>query len=443
MSTRPLPSRRLFLRGVVGGAVAALGLPLLEAQLGSTGAALADGGAFPKRFGLFFWGNGVPAGTFAPATTGAGYTMPEVLAPLEAVREHITFVTGTNVRVPNLEPHWSGMSGVLTGRPLLFKPSGDHTMPAATVDQVVAAAIGGETRFRSIEFGARPGDGLSFNGPDNPNPAESSPFRLWERVFGAEFREPGDTSEPDPRLALRRSILDSVTADAADFQRGLGAADRARIDQHLTGIRELELRLARLAENPANLAACRRADAPLEDYPDIDGRPQLAELNRAMCDTMALALACDQTRVFSNFITRPLNNLLIADATAGHHQLTHDEPGAQPMVRRIVTEMMEEFAYFVNALRAIPEGDGTLLDHLVLLGTTDISNCRTHAVDDFPILYAGTADGALVRGTHVRSIAGDNTSSVILSLIRAVGVLAPSFGGDDGYTEDGFSPIEA
>jgi hypothetical protein len=344
--------------------------------------------------------------------------------------------------VPNLEPHWSGASGVLTGQPLLFKPSGSHTMPAPTLDQLVAADIGGDTRFRSLEFGARPGTGLSYNGPDNPNPPESSPFRLWERVFGAEFRQPGDTSEPDPTLALRQSILDSVTADARSFQQGLGAADRARLDQHMTAVRELELRLARLAENPANLAACLRPDQPLSDFPDVDGRPQLRELNRAMCDIAALALACDQTRVFSNYITEPLNNLLIAASSAGHHQLTHDEPGTQPQVQRIVREMIAEYAYFVEALSAIPEGDGTLLDHLVMLGTTDISYCRTHSLDEFPILYAGSANGTLRLGEHIRATVGDRTSSVMLSLMRATGALPASFGVDDSYTEDGFSAIE-
>lgn len=435
-------SRRRFLRGIVGGAVASLALPWLEVGMNSVGSAFADGSPFPKRFGLFFWGNGVIPEFWVPAQTGREWAMTPLLEPLAGVRDRVTVVSGTSLRVPNLEPHWSGASGVLTGQPLLFKPSGDHTMPAATIDQLIAGQIGNDTRFRSLEFGARPGVGLSYNGPDNPNPPESSPFRLWDRVFGAEFRQPGDTSEPDPTLALRQSILDSVAADARSFQQGLGAADRARIDQHMTGIRELELRLARLAENPANLAACLRPEAPTDEFPDIDGRPQLQELNRAMCDIAAMALACDQTRVFSNYITQPLNNLLIAASNAGHHQLTHDEPGAQPQVQRIVREMIAEYAYFVEALSAIPEGDGTLLDHLVLLGTTDISYCRTHSLDEFPILYAGSAGGSLVQGTHVRATVGDRTTAVMLSLMRSVGALPASFGVEDSYTEDGFSAIE-
>jgi hypothetical protein len=435
-------SRRRFLRGVLGGMTAAVALPWLEATSGRVGSLMADSGAFPTRFGLFFWGNGVVPSAWIPTATGRDYELSYLLEPIAAIKDKCTLVSGTALKVPNIEPHWSGASGFLTGKPLLFKPSGGHTMPDATVDQIVAQAIGNDTRFRSIEFGARPGEGLSFNGPDNPNPPEASPFQLFNRVFGPDFREPGSSAEPDPSLRFRQSVLDLVTEDITRFERGLGASDRARLDQHLTSVREIETRLARLAENPANLEACRRPETPLEEYPDRDGRPQLVELNRAMCDIVALALACDQTRVFSNYITSPLNNLLLATASGGHHQLTHDEPGDQPMVQAVVRQIMGEFTYFVQSLNAIPEGDGTLLDHTMLLATTEISYGRTHALDEFPILIAGSAGGRLVQGTHIRSTIAANTNSVTLSLMRAVGVLQQGFGEDDSYTEDGFSELE-
>lgn len=435
-------SRRRFLRGVLGGMTAAVALPWLEATSGRVGSLMAEAGAFPTRFGLFVWGNGVVPSAWVPTTTGREYELSYLLEPIAAIKDKCTLVTGTAQKVPNIQPHWSGASGLLTGKPLLFKPSGGHTMPDATVDQIVARAVGNDTRFRSIEFGARPGEGLSFNGPDNPNPPEASAFQLFNRVFGPDFREPGSSAEPDPALRFRQSVLDLVTEDIGRFERGLGASDRARLDQHLTSVREIETRLARLAENPANLEACRRPETPLEEYPDRDGRPQLIELNRAMCDIVALALACDQTRVFSNYITSPLNNLLLATASGGHHQLTHDEPGDQPMVQAVVRQIMGEFTYFVQALDAIPEGDGTLLDHTVLLGSSEIAYGRTHGLDEFPLLLAGSAGGRLVQGTHIRSAIAANTNSVTLSLMRAVGVLQQGFGEDDSYTEDGFSDLE-
>jgi len=435
-------NRRAFLRGVMSGAAVSVALPFFEASMNATGTALAQDGLFPKRFGMFFWGNGVLPDKWIPTTTGREYLLSEQLQPLASIKDVMTVVTGAEVRVPNLEPHFSGAAGFLTGQPLVYKPTGGQTFGAPSIDQLIANEIGGDTTFRSIEFGAKPDGGLSYNGPDNKNPPEASPFRLFQRIFGPEFREPGDSTEPDPRLALRRSVLDSVMEDMGDFRRGLGTSDQARLEQHLTSVRELEIRLARLAEDPVTLAACTRPNEPLPDYPDLNGRPQLAEANRAMCDVIALALACDQTRVFSNFITHPINNLLLGGSDAGHHQLTHDEPGDQPQVNQIVKLLMDEYRYLVEALRAIPEGDGTLLDHCVVLGTSDISYGRTHSIDEFPILLAGSADGRLVTGTHVRPNAAINANSVMLSLMRSLEITKHGHGVDESYTVSGLSVIE-
>jgi hypothetical protein len=435
-------NRRRFLRAMAGGGLVSVGLPYFETWLDRVPRVAASGSIFPTRFGLFFWGNGIVPSQWVPTTTGPDWELTPLLEPLAPVKDRITLVTGTVVRVPNLEPHWSGASGVLCGQPLIVRGTGDYTFPGATIDQVVAASIGSETRFRSIEYGARPGNGLSFNGPDNPNPPEASPFALYDRIFGEDFREPGGDQGPDPRLRFRRSVLDLVMDDISQVQSTLGQRDRQRLDQHLTSVREIETRLARLAENPANLEACRRPDTPLESFPDVNGRPQLVDLNRALCDIVALAMACDQTRVFTNHITAPLNNLLLAQATAGHHQLTHDEPGLQPMVQTIVRKIMGEFTYLVQALDRIPEGDGTLLDHSVIMATTDVSYGRTHSLDEFPLLYAGGGNGRLVTGTHVRSTVGDNIARAQLSMMRAAGVPAPSWGTADAYTESGYEPIE-
>ena len=313
----------------------------------------------------------------------------------------------------------------------------------STVDQRIADAIGGATRFRSLEYGAEPEEGLSFVGYGSRNPPEHSPFALFERVFGAGFRLPGETFEPDPALGYRRSVLDAVLDESTRLQSRLGASDRARLDQHMTGVRELELRLARLADDPPDLASCRRPDAPPAEFPVIGGRPQLREANRAFCDLVALALACDQTRVFTNWFTAPVNNLLFTGVDAGHHQLTHDEPGDQPRVHQIMLQVMEEYAYMVQALRAVPEGDGTLLDNCAVLGTTDCSFGRTHSIDDYPILIAGTAGGYFKRGVYYRSRTNENASKVMLSLMRSVGARAGEFGEGDAKATDGLGAIEA
>ena len=133
-----------------------------------------------------------------------------------------------------------------------------------------------------------------------------------------------------------------------------------------------------------------------------------------------MAYACDLTRVMSYWYSDPLNNVLYPAATAGHHQLTHDEPGDQPQVHQIVLDAVDAYAQLVASLSSVQEGDGTLLDHTVLLGTTDVSYGRTHQIDEFPILLAGQCGGALTTGVHYRSATKENTSHVVLSILRAM-----------------------
>lgn len=430
-------SRRTVLKGLLGGTLVTVGLPWLELFAPP---ASASSGAFPMRFGLFFWGNGVHPDRWVPTGTGTDWELSEQLAPLAEVKDLVTVVSGLEVKTPNSIPHSSGAAGILTGAPLVIE--GDsNTFGAPSIDQVIAAELGDATRFRSIEFGASPTRGSSYNGPHSNNPAEKSVHAMWERIFGAGFRLPGDDTEVDPTIGLRRSVLDAIGEDAKSLQRSLGAADKARLDQHLHGIRELELRLARLEEDPADLASCIAAPEPTGEFEPIDGRPQISEKNRAMCDIIALALACDQTRVFSNFITDPLTDILFEGASAGHHQLTHDEPGDQPQVHQIVLQLVGEFGYLVEALRAVPEGDGTLLDNCMLLGTTEISYGRTHSVDEFPILLAGGACGRIKQGHHLRYQNKENASRLHLTLMQTLGMQTESFGTDDGRTEDILSEL--
>lgn len=434
-------SRRTLLRGMLGGAAVAVGLPPLEAFFDGNGAAYASSGAFPRRFGLFFWGNGIIPERWVPPDTGADWTLSEQLAPLESVRDVVTVLSGFEVKTGNPIAHVSGPAGLLTGHPLLVNGN-DHTFAAPSIDQIMAAEIGGDARFRSLEVGVEPnGRGLSHNGPDSVNPAEFEPVALFERLFGGGFRAPGDEPIVDPTLTLRRSVLDSVMTDADNLRSRLGATDLARLDQHFEAVRDLELRIARLQEDPPNLAACVRPDAP-DDIADIDGRPQMSARSRVITDLVTMAFACDVTRVLTYWYSNPLNDVLYPETTAGHHQLTHDEPGDQPQVHEIVVSIVEDFAYFVDSLRSIEEGDGTLLDNSVILGTTDVSYGRTHQIDEYPLLLAGTACGALKTGFHYRSETNENASLVSLSLLRAMGVRLSEFGAGPGRVEQGLGVIE-
>ena len=438
-------SRRTVLRGMLGGAAVSVGLPPLEAMFNCSGTAYAAGGGLPLRFGLFFWGNGNLPERWTPTGEGADWSLSEQLMPLAAVKDLITVVSGMSLHTDNIFPHTSGSAGILTGCNLLSYEDGreDGTFALPSIDQLIASHIGGDTIYRSLETGVLPGtDGNSYNGPNNKNPPELSPHAFYERIFGASFREPGEEGVVDPSIALRRSVLDAVMGDIQRLDTRVGAADKARLDQHFTGVRELELRLARLQEDPPNLASCLRPEAPSLAFPEVDGRHPIRDIHRAMADLLVMAVACDQTRVFSHWFSDPLNNKLFPEATMGHHSLTHDEPGEQPEVNMVTTFIMGELAYLVEQLSLVPEGDETLLDHMLVLATSETSRGQTHSFEEMPLVLAGGACGSIRQGIHHRSYTADNTSHVMLSAVRAMGISAPNFGVDGGEVSDGLSEIE-
>lgn len=432
-------SRRKLLRGILAGAAVSVGLPWLEVFAGRRAQA-ACGDGFPKRLVLFLWGNGNRPAQWTPTGSGSDWSLSAELAALEAFKQKITVVSGLSVKVDNISPHWSSATGLLTGQPIIGDDN-SWTVAAPTIDQVVAQAIGGETIYRSLQIGVDSAGCFSYNGPNSVNPAESDPYTLYQRIFGDSFRAPGEEGLVDPRLAWRRSVLDGVMEDIGSLQSELGAADKVRLDQHLQGVRDLEQRLARLEEDPPNLASCSRPGEPLTSYPDVDGRPQLSARSRAMADLAAMALACDQTRVLTFQFSQPLSGALYPDASDGHHSLTHNEGGDQPEVDGITDYIMQEFAYLLERFEAVVEGDGSLLDHSVVLATSEVSEGKTHSLDEIPMVIAGGGCGSLVMGQHLR-VPGDNSNKAMLSILRSMDLSVSSFGTGDTAVSDGLSGLE-
>ena len=223
MSRFALP-RRTLLRGLFGGTALSIGLPPLEAMFNVNGNAYADGGALPKRFGMFFWGNGNRPENWTPLASGSTWELSETLQPLTALKSHLTVVSGLEVKLVNDAPHGSGAAGLLTAAPLDLQ--GNFT--AASIDQVIAQEIGNDTLYRSLETGIDTATGNSYNGPNSKNPTETSPHTLFARIFGETFREPGDLTV-DPKLALRRSVLDAVMNDTMALQSRVGSNDKIRL----------------------------------------------------------------------------------------------------------------------------------------------------------------------------------------------------------------------
>ena len=398
--------RRRFLRGVLGGGAVTVGLPLLDCFLNDNATAQASGLPLPLRFGTWSWGLGMSEAVFVPRRTGPDFDLPEEIAALAPVRRHINLYTNFHVfkdDAPNL-CHHSGWVVLRSG----IAPMTRANRPGETLDVSVARRLGNATRFRSLSATATGDarDSFSYEGGNSVNVPEWSPLRFYERLFGDDFRDPNAAQfTPDPKVLLRKSALSAVREDARRLERDLGAADRARLDQYFTGLRELERRLDLQLTRPQPRAACVVPAAPPRLPTGLDA-DLVAERHRLLTDLMLLALACDQTRVFNMFYASAFSATTRPGYDKPHHTATHEEAvdpalGYQPNTSWFTRRAMEEWAYFVRALAGFREGDGTLLDNSFVYATTDQSFAKIHSIEGIPMFSAGSAGGRVRTGLHI------------------------------------------
>jgi hypothetical protein len=447
--------RRTILRGTIAGTFVSVALPPLEAMLNASGTALAQGAPLPRRLGIFYWGGGVKHDRWNPVDSGPNYTLSPELQPLQPVKEYVSVVSGMSVKTGSLQGHHSGAVGVLSGCPMVTQPANGapyrSTFSAPSIDQVAAAVIGKTSKFKSLEVGISKringGEGttlqyLSHNGPDNPNPSEFDPVKVFDRLFGGGITPPPGTA--DVTLALRKSVLDGVLADVNRLKMRVSASDRARLDQHFENVRSIENRLVGTGGMPPP-SACK---APVKPGPvgGTNSKENLQEATKLMSDLIAMALACDLTRVFSMMYSGPTNSTVFwqVNATSGHHALTHDEPGDQPLVHACTVFTMQCLADLLVALKNIPEGAGNVLDNTAILGSSDVSDGKAHSLTDYPLVVAGKGGGFLkYPGVHYRSANRENTSTVLFSVLRAAGLTMTEFGAGGGLVTNSCTAIEA
>ena len=428
-----------MLRGTLGGGAVAMGLPLLDVFLNSNGDALAQGAPLPVRFGAWMWGCGMNPDRWNPPTLGADYELSIELAALDRaladgskVRDHVSILSGFDVNLggnPNF-PHTGGLVSLLTGA----VPVEDGRFDLPTLDVVIARELGGATRFRSLEMSAtgNPNQAYSYESANAFNTPEISPAALYARVFGPDFVDPnGGPFTPDPRLMIRQSVLSAVKDDRQRLLSVVGSHDAQRLDQYFTAVRQLEQQIDVLLAGPPDLEACERAPMPGPESLGIEVE-QSKQTNRMMADLLSFALACDQTRVFSMMFSHRLSALRRPGVATAHHQLTHDEPldttiGYQPLSTEFVLDSMDAWVDFVERLANVPEGDGSLLDNCLLLGHSDVSYAKIHAITGLPMMIAGKAGGAIVPGVHVSGGASIPTR-VCLTIQQALGINIESFG---------------
>jgi hypothetical protein len=264
------------------------------------------------------------------------------------------------------------------------------------------------------------------------NPSEVDPVQLYRRLFGTEFQDPNKAEfTPDPAVMLRQSVLSSVKDDRDELLRTLGSADKQRVDQYFTSVRQVEQQLGQLLEKPAPAEACLVPKEPgkAELGPTWDVAMRTHDL---LGQLLVMALACNQTRVFNMALSMAGSNLRKAGDPVSFHELTHEEPideklGYQPKATFFIERSMETFASMLKMMDGVKEGAGTLLDNSLVLATSESNFAKIHSVDNLPIMVAGSAGGRWKSGQHI-SGNGDPSSRVGLTIQQVLGMPVTSWG---------------
>ncbi|WP_438021778.1 DUF1552 domain-containing protein [Sorangium sp. So ce233] len=440
--------RRTVLRGLLAtGAAVTIPLPLLEIMLNESGTALAQPKApISPLYVTWFFGNGTLPGRWKPARTGSGsaWELSPQLQPLAEHKSHLTVISGLeNKLVVSGFEHPTGSAGATTGAPL-----NGNAVRAPSIDQVVASLNSEGAPYRSLEVGltpATPGgpqDSLhtvSHKGPNSRNNPEFDPRAVFDRLFMGGAPAPNDDeADQAAKLAnVRKSVLDSVLQDGASLQQRLGAADRQRVEQHLESIRAIERRLETMAPVGGSPAACSSPTAPTAGKDAQSEAPP--QVNTAMVELSALALACERTRVLSFMFSLPAAHVYYRHLAQNmnddfHDTICHGDPGDQsdqPRVDKGVIYTMRCLNEFLAKLKSTPHGSSNLLDNTLVYVTSDTAWGKTHTKAEWPVLLAGKAGGRL-RGDEHHNFPGDNLSKALLTIAQVMGSTATEIGLDAG-----------
>jgi len=427
---------KLGRRRWLGGAAAMVALPLLEA-----GSPRAATGGEPTRLLAYYVPNGMPMDAWTPAEAGPGFALPPVLAPLEALRDEIVVVSGLRNAPADIDSaghHAAGTAGFLTGARARRSESAPEVGPS--IDQVFAREHGTDTLVDSLALGLSGGDGvgncdngfscaysrsISWDSPTTPRATIVSPRLAFELMVHGD--DPTATASARARRRARRhSVLDYVGDQARDLRGELGAADRAKLDEYFASVRDVERRIDRSVDAECGAAAL--GDALVHEPVDV-----LEHLS-LMNELIVLALRCDATRAITFMLGNSASNrsFPFLGIEAGHHDLSHHAGNAasREALRVVSTWEVEQFAALLQRLRDVPEGEGTLLDHCLVLLSSELSDGNTHTHDDLPVILAGRAGGALETGRHLRAD-GRPWAELLVSVLAALDVPVERFG-DDG-----------
>jgi|SwirhisoilCB2_FD_contig_41_3919274_length_1989_multi_4_in_0_out_0_2 hypothetical protein len=440
--TKKALHRRTFLRGIG----TTLALPLLDAMVPAMAATRVTPANPAVRLGFVYVPNGIIQKGWLPSTTGAGFEFASTMKPLEPFRDKLLVLSnlmqnGGRALGDGAGDHARAGASWLTGvHPK--KTEGVNIMAGVSADQIAAKELGKKTQLASLEIGLEEPtlagscdtgyscaytNTISWRTPTTPNPMEINPRAVFERLFGD-----GDSTEPAARLKLMRedrSILDFVREDVARLEPGLGSRDKSKLNEYLDGIREVERRIQKAEEQSATMKM------PLLERPSSIP-DEFEEHAKLMSDLMVIAYQTDMTRVISFMMAREGSNRSYRSigVSDGHHSVTHHQNDPEKIAKTMKIDELHvrSFAYLLNKMNSTPDGDGTLLDHSVILYGSSISDGNVHTHHDLPLVLAGGASVRIKSGRHIRYAPETPMNNLLLTMLDRSGVPAETLGDSTG-----------
>ena len=443
--TRKHIPRRAFLRG----AGIALALPFLDSMVPAFAGTNNSAAAPAIRMGFVYVPNGIIESGWLPSTQGSGFEFNKTMKALEPFREHTLILSNLaqiNGQSLGDGPGDHARAGAtwLTGvHPR--KTEGADIHSGISADQIAARALGAKTQFASLEIGVEAPslaggcdsgyscaytNTVSWGSPTAPNPMEVNPRTLFERLFGD-----GDSTDSAARLdALnqRGSLLDFVKGSLDRLQTRVGQGDRHKLTEYLDAIRDIERRIQKAEQQNASMKMP-HIDLPVSAPEEFVGHARL------MMDLMVIAYQADLTRVVSFMLAREGSNRSYReiDVSDGHHNCTHHQNDADKIAKtiKINTHHVNQLAYLIERMKATPDGDGTLLDHSMILYGSSINDGNRHTHTDLPLALIGGAGGKLAGGRHIRYAPETPMNNLLLSMLDKVGVPTEKLGDSSGRLE--------
>ena len=423
--------RRTVLRGLG----ASLALPLLDSMIPALSSASAQAAQPVKRLGVVYVPNGMAMKSWTPATEGADFEITRILQPLAAYQDRMLVLTGLDGPRSNAGVHASASTRFLTGA-IPARVESD-LQAAVSIDQLVARQLGRETQLGSLELALDKNDvfgscdigfscqytsTIAWRDANTPLPMETNPRLVFERLFG-------DIGTTDPAVRLRRirkdqSLLDAVSDRVSELNRSVGAGDRARLDQYLDAVRDVERRI-QMAEVQSN------RELPEVEQPS--GIPDSYEEHaKLMFDMQVLAYQTDLTRVITFMLGRELSGRTYAEIGVpdSHHPTSHhrDDPVLYEKVTKINEFHTSLLAYYLDKLDATPDADGSLLDNMLLLYGAGMSDSNRHSNTGLPLVLFGGGAGTLKGGRHIRYRSGTPINNLHLTMLDKMGVPVDNLG---------------